>query len=564
MKLLRKKIAAFSMAMLPVPILLLGSLFNITGSTLPGNRSNVSRASSLSRPQTTPEERAAKLISEGVAALDRNETAAARALFLKALEADPRNLTAHTYLGVLADRAGDLVEAASHFAIAARLAPTSASTRNNYGAVLLRLGRTQLAATEFEASLRLDPSQPSALVNLAQIRFAEGGADSLRASQDLFKRAYEIAPDAEIARALTIVSLILKDTAATTLYFRDYSTRVAAGEGNETTLSAVARAELGAALFEAGLLTESATELSAALSASPSNVDVILKLARVYLAGNDIPAAGRTLESAVARGIDKAPIYALLAEVYEKSGHIEHAIPAMRLAIERDPQQEIYRFNYGLMLTSAYAPAAAIIRLEESLKVFPRSSRLWFALGIANFKANKNTEAATAFTRALEFDPKFAPALAYLGLTYVELTQYAEAVKLYERALSINGQMGVVHYMLADALLKVDRDSPDVEAHLKQAVKLDPAFAPARLALAKLFQRTGRLTEAVAEFESVIKLDPNLAEAYYQLGRVYVLLKRPDEASVVLAKFKEISERQKENIMNERLDIVRRLANVNF
>lgn len=563
MKLLRKKMAAFSMASLYVLVSLLISLSDATGTT-PRSSKSRARAAHFSRLQSTHDERAAQLIAEGVAALDRNDAAAARTLFSKALEADPKNVTAHTYLGALADRAGEFVEAASHFAIAARLAPSSASIRNNYGAILLRLGRTALAATEFEASLRLDPGQPSALVNLAQIRFAEGGTDSLRASQELFKRAYTIAPDAEIARALIIVSLRLQDTATAATYFRDYSTRLTAGEGNESTVSAAARAELGAALSEGGLLTEAAAELNAAVSANPSNVEAILQLARVHLARKDIPSAGRTLESAVARGLESAPIYALLAEVYEKSGHIENAIPAMRLAIERDPQQEIYRFNYGLMLTNAYAPAAAIIRLEESLKVFPRSSRLWFALGIANFKANRNSEAATAFTRALELDPKFAPALAYLGLTHVELTQYSEAARLYEQALAINGRMGVVHYMLADALLKINRDSPGVEAHLAQAVKLDPTFAPARLALAKLLQRTGRLSAALAEFESVIKIDPNLAEAYYQLGRVYVLLKRPEEARAVLAKFKEISERQKENIMNERLDIVRRLANVNF
>ncbi|HEX8922611.1 MAG TPA: tetratricopeptide repeat protein, partial [Pyrinomonadaceae bacterium] len=323
MKSLRKKIAAFSRASPLVLILLLNSLPAASGRPLRRNSNLPSTIARFSRLQTTPDERAAKLISEGVAALDRNDVAAARELFRKALEADPRNVTAHTYLGALADRAGEFVEAASHFAIAARLAPTSASTRNNYGAVLLRLGRPTVAAAEFEASLRLDPRQPSALVNLAQIRFAEGGTESLRAAQGLFKRAYEIAPDVEIARALTIVSLILKDTAAAAAYFRDYSTRLAAGEGTEATLSAAARAELGAALFEAGLLTESAAELNAALSANPSNVDAILQLARVYLARKDIPAAGRTLESAVARGLDKAPIYALLAEVYEKSGHIE-------------------------------------------------------------------------------------------------------------------------------------------------------------------------------------------------------------------------------------------------
>ena len=69
----------------------------------------------------------------------------------------------------------------------------------------------------------------------------------------------------------------------------------------------------------------------------PSNADSVVRLARVHLARKDIPSAGRTLEGAVARGVESAAVYALLAEVYEQSGHPENAIPAMRLSnIGRD------------------------------------------------------------------------------------------------------------------------------------------------------------------------------------------------------------------------------------
>jgi tetratricopeptide (TPR) repeat protein len=79
-----------------------------------------------------------------------------------------------------------------------------------------------------------------------------------------------------------------------------------------------------------------------------------------------------------------------------------------------------------------------------------------------------------------------------------------------------------------------------------------------------LYFRTERLPEALAEFEQVVKLDPNLAETYYQLGRLYTRLKRPAEAQTTLAKFKQLSETQKEQQQKDRKDIVRRLADVRF
>ncbi|MDQ3135622.1 MAG: tetratricopeptide repeat protein, partial [Acidobacteriota bacterium] len=274
-----------------------------------------------------------------------------------------------------------------------------------------------------------------------------------------------------------MVALRRKDDAAAAVRYQDYTTRLVA-DVDAAGQSAKSRAELGGALREAGLLREAETELLAAANLEPGNPDTVVGLARVHLARKDIAAAGRTLEGAVARGLDSAPIYALLAEVYEQSGHPENAIPAMRLAIQRDPQSENYRFAYGLLLTNSYAPAAAVIRLKEALDSFPTSPRLLFALGMAHFKQNKNDEAAEFFRRAAEIDPKFAPAFAYLGMTRVALGSYGEGIAYYERALQVDPQLAVVHYLIADTMLKQpDANHSLIESHLQRGVEMDPTFA---------------------------------------------------------------------------------------
>jgi tetratricopeptide (TPR) repeat protein len=211
------------------------------------------------------------------------------------------------------------------------------------------------------------------------------------------------------------------------------------------------------------------------------------------------------------------------------------------------------------------APGAAVIRLEEALKAFPNSARLWFALGLAHFRWNKNSEAAKAFERATELDARFAPAYAYLGMTLAEVGRNEEAIKLYERALAEDPKLAVVHHLIADRLLKnPDADLARIETHLARSVQMDETFAPARLALAKIFLRTNRLREASDELERVIAIDPKLAEAYYQLGRTYLRLGRKDEGQKILDTFKRLSEEEKQQAQNERREIVRRLADVNF
>ena len=524
-----------------------------------------SAALSLRATQNTQSrsKQAAALVEEGAAALEKNELAAAKALFQRALEADPNSATAHTFLGVIADRAGDLAEAERHFAAAAIADPLSPSARNNHGAVLLKLGRVKQATAQFETSLRLDKNQPSALVNLAQIRFASGTPEGFRAALELFERAQAIAPDAEVARALVVTALNLGQRERTATYYRDYVARLsnAGGEAN----SSSSRAELGEALLQAKLIDEAVTELTAAVAADQTNVKAIVNLARAYRAQNDIKSAGRLLETAVARGLDAAPVYAELADIYESIGRVENAIPAMRLAVERDPQSEAYRFRYALMLIDTKAPKAAVIRLQEALSQFPRSAQLWFALGIAYFSDYQTDEAARAFTRTIELDPKAAPAIAYMGFISTELGQYAEAIAYYERALAANEQFAAAHFMLADVLMKQSTvDTTRAETHLTRALALDPTLTLARFALAKLYVSSGRLADAAAQFEVVIKEEPNFADAYYQLSRAYMRLKRKAEADSALASFKRLKETQKEQAEVERKDLVRRLANVRF
>ncbi|HEX8455785.1 MAG TPA: tetratricopeptide repeat protein [Pyrinomonadaceae bacterium] len=520
-------------------------------------------------------EDASRLVRQAVASLESGDAATATTLFERALKLDPRNVEAHTYLGALADRAGQLAVAETHFAAAASAAPRSPEARNNHGAILFRLGRTSEAAAEFEASLKLDARQPSALVNLAQIRFSSSAPEDLRAARTLFERAYRIAPDAEIARALTVVALRLNEREASAAAYRDYAARLAAvapATGAATTTdnspalsSAGARAELGAALLEAGLLDEAAAELNAALAADPSHVESILNLARLYRARKDVAAAGRLLESAVARGNAAAPIYAALADLYESIGRIENAIPAMRLAIERAPANEDYRFRYALLLVNSQAPKAAVIRLREALEQFPRSAKLWFALGLAYMTEHQSVEAAPALERAVELDPQAAPALAYLGLAHAEQGRYTEAIKFYERAVAVNPNLATVHYLLADILLKQNpTDTARPERSLLRAIELDPTLASARLALGKLYVRAERLDAAVEQLARAVQLDPNSAEAHYQLGRIYTRQKRTTEAQAALATFKRLNEGQKEQAQNERKEIVRRLANVRF
>jgi Tfp pilus assembly protein PilF len=503
------------------------------------------------------------LVAQAQSELQKGNKAEAQRLLHRVISRDPRNLLARTYLGILADESGQLAEAERQFAAAAAAAPTSAEAHNNLGAVLLKLGRKREAAAEFQTSLKINPRQAGALVNLGQIRAAGKTHDDAISARKLFEQARDVAPDAAIARAIVVLDLRLQQSDRAATDYDAYAAQLASAP--DTVTAASARSELGTALLEAGLAKQGAQELQAAVASDPKNDKDVLRLARAYQQQKDFPAAGRVLEAAVARGMESAPVYASLAEVYDATGHVEHAIPAMHRAVELDPRNEAYHFRYAMLLTDSQAPQAAVIRLREALEQFPKSPKLWFAMGLAQFQDNKSDDAANAFLRALELDPKLSPAYAYIGMINVDRGKIPEAVESYKKALAIDEASSVNHFLMAEALQKLNPpDDHAAEEHLRRALALDPNMQQAHLALGKLFLRSDRLQDAAAELERVIQADPNAAEAYYQLGRVYMRQKRREDAQAVMAKFEQLSNQEKQQAENRRREMVRRLADVRF
>jgi Flp pilus assembly protein TadD len=410
--------------------------------------------------------------------------------------------------------------------VAANALAQDVDQHTRLGMIAAEKNNLKEAERHFAAAASLSPSDPSTRNNFGAILMRLGRTAEARAQ---FEASLKLNPDQ--ASALTNLAQIYLD-----------------------------RGQLDD-LRMAKTLLERAGKNTSDPQVSQALVVVVVRLARAEM--SDLRAAGRTLESAVASGLDDPKIYAALAEVYEADGHFENAIPAMRLAIARDPKNEAYHFRYGLLLTDSHAPAAGIVRLQEALKQFPKSARLWLALGIAQLTHGKNVEAESSFKQSLALDAKLVPALAYLGVTFVERGEYDKAVKFYEQAIALTPQLAALHYLVAETILKTSTpDTTRAEKYLKRATELDPTLAAAYLSWGRLRVRANRYAEAAPLLERAVTLQPDLVEAHYQLSRVLVKLKRTDEANRELAIFKQLSEKQK--AQNESREIVRRLANVRF
>ncbi len=186
-------------------------------------------------------------------------------------------------------------------------------------------------------------------------------------------------------------------------------------------------------------------------------------------------------------------------------------------------------------------------------------------LGMARFNIRKSSEAQAAFESVLTIEPNNVPALGYLATIYSEQGKYADAAKIYERTINFDDKNALLHYLLADTLLKMQNPSAErIEGELKRAIALDPKLAPAYSVLGRFYARQSRWTEARAELEHGIELEPEMTDALYQLGLVYARLKLTEESKATLAKFKQLNVSLEKQNDDDRREIVRRLANTKF
>ncbi len=128
--------------------------------------------------------------------------------------------------------------------------------------------------------------------------------------------------------------------------------------------------------------------------------------------------------------------------------------------------------------------------------------------------------AASAFNRALQIDPQYAPAHAGRGVVamlrahYRQLEGYGNTSGHWtqsradsERALELEPEMAEPHATLA-YLLWMQGKLGAAETEGRQAAWINPNYAVARLVLGDVLQSQGRLDEALAELEQGVRLDP--------------------------------------------------------
>jgi tetratricopeptide (TPR) repeat protein len=254
---------------------------------------------------------------------------------------------------------------------------------------------------------------------------------------------------------------------------------------------------------------------------------------------------------------------ALLARGMElhQAGDLLGAVQNYQIALEAQPDRTDIRSNLG-------AAFVGLGRIDEGIEQYRKALEskdvpsIRQNLGLALYKSGRTREAAAEFERVLAVDPENKPAALLLADSLLNMGRHQQVIDLLTPRAAQFGEDLAYAYVLGTALLQVGdtesgqvlmdrifRNGESAEAHLlmgmahvakrnfvaaheelTKAIAINPDLPSLQAAYGRVQLGMGDREAAMRAFRRELEHNPNSFEAAQQLGTMYRIDQRYEEA----------------------------------
>lgn len=223
---------------------------------------------------------------------------------------------------------------------------------------------------------------------------------------------------------------------------------------------------------------------------------------------------------------------------------------------EKDPQ---YQYNLGLFYLNGNRVDEALVYLNKSLSLNPRSFLAWNAVGLARSMQGNLQESVAAFQKALEINPGFTEARNNLGTIHQEMGFTDKAEAEFRKALEDPTYLSLElpHYNLARLYFTMDRID-DAWDEVERSIQIKPRFAMAHNLKGLILERKGDLPGAVDAFAQAAKLVPDDVTFGFNFGAALFKNNEFERAKEVLERISpRITDPETKTKLREYLDAIK-------
>jgi tetratricopeptide (TPR) repeat protein len=481
----------------------------------------------------------AEMLLEAQQRLEARDLAGARHELGEALRVYPASAAVHNFLGVLEAEEGNYTTAESRFREALARSPRYTDAALNLGRLYQENAeKDKDAATKalrvYTDVLAYEPEHVEARYQSAVLRHA---LSQFGASLEEIERL----PVADQARpgvlALRCANLAGKgdragaDSAAARLLDRR--------DVQETdvrpilpTLAAHGAEDLGIRLMEALRLRG---------LASP---DGLRWLGAVYEKRDQPEQARQALEEAARGRPASVEILLDLARVAHKARDYKGALGYLAHARDLEPGNARIHFFFGMVCVNLELGVEAFNSLKEAVRLEPDNAYFNYALGAVSLHRRDPSEALPYFRKYAELRPDDIRGRLAIGIAAFKSGDYATASAELEKAAAHPETAAAAQYFLA-RIARENNDNDEALRLARKAVEANPGYADAYAELGLLYLRKREPERSEAALVRCLELDPDNYLGNYHLLMLYQRTRDAREAAQS-ERFEALKKRQEE------------------
>jgi len=199
---------------------------------------------------------------------------------------------------------------------------------------------------------------------------------------------------------------------------------------------------------------------------------------------------------------------------------LAEAATHLRRALELNPRQYDVRFELIAAYRALGSTAEASTQLDFLWDARPSDPRVFYMSALLASDRGDLQAAIKDFKAALHRDPTLLGAWQDLGLAYVKLTRWPEAVETFAELARRDVDAVDAAYLHALALFNAGR-ATDAEREVRRALRINAGAAEAHTLLGIILAaRGGASAEALEALSQAVALNPNSFDAHFYIGRV--------------------------------------------